>query len=141
MEPHSFAVRMLVEIRTGDKPEVLDFESLTQSFEYNELKEQEESLLDQLEFPEAEGLYHVFLFGHAKFVCSSHFEYGEEWDEELYVDSSIVQIASEFEYTAMEVKWDCTLPRPPQVSPVLPFLSIPNSHWPDQPVTTKTKEQ
>lgn len=152
MKPHSFAVRMLVEIRTDDKPEVLDFASLNQNFTYNELQEQEENLLEQLEFPEAEGLYHVFIFGHSDFVRSPNYEYGDEWDEEVYVDSSVVEIASEEEYTAMEVKWDCTLTRPQPIAHLLPLtmvappgavealatlaktaVPIPNYHWPDQP--------
>lgn len=161
-----FAIKMLVEVRAKDEGgfenEVLYHQSVTASINYDPLGEgyNQETLLDQLELPEVPGLYSVWIVGHIHFTEYDGPE-GVEHDENVYVDTSEVSPATEYERTAMEVQYDCDLPdselrafftteAPAKASPediakavslLQSAVPIPNSHWPDQPVTTKTKEQ
>lgn len=133
-----FAIKMLVEVRAKDEGgfenEVLYHQSVTASIDYDPLGEgyNPEALLDQVELPEVPALYSIWIVGYIEFTKYEGPD-GTEHDENVYVDTSEVSLATEYERTAMEVKYDCELPELEK--------QIVNFHWPDQPVTTTLKEQ
>lgn len=133
-----FAIKMLVEVLAkeggGFENEVLYHQSVTDSIDYDPLGEgyNQEALLDQIELPEVPALYSIWIVGYIEFTKYEGPD-GVEHDENVYVTTSEVSPATEYEITAMEVEYDCEIPKLEK--------QIVNFHWPDQPVTTLPKEQ